>query len=507
MAQLSLPIADLNSVHAKQQARFALQDTFSHNEFWPDEQRRLLETKYAALFEETSDFNRKLVSFQANRTEVLHRWMKYREGFSAALVETLIDQYAPQHRGPILDPFAGSATTLLVAEMLGIDAVGIELLPHCHLAWEAKSRAFRYDLAELQRLRELLISSEPNVVSEHFPHLVITESAFDEHTEAQLMAYQAWFSNLDMSDGVRTLARFLLMSILEKVSYTRKDGQYLRWDVRSRKIAERNTRRSKQGKPPISAVNKGPLPKLRSTLIEALDRVIVDVAKLQIEPPAPSEQALINGSCLFTLPAMDADQFQLVITSPPYANRYDYTRTYALEMAYLSIGDQIFDLRQQQLSCTVENRTKLNEIQDRYASLDREAHFHAILDGVNRNAALREVNDALRARSQNGETNNVGVLSMIDQYFTELAFVFAELYRVCAPGAYVAVVNDNVRYAGEIVPVDTLSTSLAEEAGFEPVKIYVLPQRKGNSSQQMGKYGRAALRKSITIWRKPPREV
>jgi hypothetical protein len=30
----------------------------------------------------------------------------------------------------------------------------------------------------------------------------------------------------------------------------------------------------------------------------------------------------------------------------------------------------------------------------------------------------------------------------------------------------------------------------------------VLPQRKGNSSQQMGRFGRAALRKSVTIWHK-----
>jgi len=48
-----------------------------------------------------------------------------------------------------------------------------------------------------------------------------------------------------------------------------------------------------------------------------------------------------------------------------------------------------------------------------------------------------------------------------------------------------------------------LCTNLAEQLGFEPVKVYVLSQRKGNSSQQMGKFGRAALRKSITIWRKP----
>ena len=58
-------------------------------------------------------------------------------------------------------------------------------------------------------------------------------------------------------------------------------------------------------------------------------------------------------------------------------------------------------------------------------------------------------------------------------------------------------------YAGEVIPVDTLSTNLAEQVGFVPHKIYVLPQRKGNSSQQMGKFGREALRKSITVWKKP----
>ncbi len=92
---------------------------------------------------------------------------------------------------------------------------------------------------------------------------------------------------------------------------------------------------------------------------------------------------------------------------------------------------------------------------------------------------------------------------MIEQYFTELTFVFAELFRTCRQGAYVAIVNDNVRYAGEVIPVDLLSTHLAEMIGFEPIKVYVLPQRKGNSSQQMGKFGRCALRKSITIWKKP----
>jgi site-specific DNA-methyltransferase (cytosine-N4-specific) len=66
----------------------------------------------------------------------------------------------------------------------------------------------------------------------------------------------------------------------------------------------------------------------------------------------------------------------------------------------------------------------------------------------------------------------------------------------------VAFVNDNVRYAGEVIPVDFISTELAEQMGFKPVKIYTLKQQKGNSSQQMKKYGRVPLRKSITLWKK-----
>ncbi|MBI4787492.1 MAG: modification methylase, partial [Chloroflexi bacterium] len=54
----------------------------------------------------------------------------------------------------------------------------------------------------------------------------------------------------------------------------------------------------------------------------------------------------------------------------------------------------------------------------------------------------------------------------------------------------------------EIVPVDLLMTDLAAGFGFSPELIYVLAQRKGNSSQQMGKYGREANRKSITVWTK-----
>ena len=53
------------------------------------------------------------------------------------------------------------------------------------------------------------------------------------------------------------------------------------------------------------------------------------------------------GSCLEILREIPDASFDIVITSPPYANRYDYTRTYALELAWLGYGqDDFSNLRQ-----------------------------------------------------------------------------------------------------------------------------------------------------------------
>ena len=63
-------------------------------------------------------------------------------------------------------------------------------------------------------------------------------------------------------------------------------------------------------------------------------------------------------------------------------------------------------------------------------------------------------------------------------------------------------VNDNVRYAGISISVDMICSKIAEDLGFKIENILILPQGKGNSSQQMDKHGKKDLRKCVYVWKK-----
>ena len=108
------------------------------------------------------------------------------------------------------------------------------------------------------------------------------------------------------------------------------------------------------------------------------------------------------------------------------------------------------------ISCTVENRSKAAGNCERCMNhLGRLGDFDQVYNVLAQNRAFQEILEALRIRSRRREVNNTGShFNGRGLLFTELAFVTMELYRVCKPGAYVGIVNDNVRYSGEVIPVD-----------------------------------------------------
>jgi DNA modification methylase len=282
------------------------------------------------------------------------------------------------------------------------------------------------------------------------------------------------------------------MCILEEISFTRKDGQYLRWDERSGR---------RQG---VKSFNKGHIP----TFDVAIDRKLREICQDLLTPSAgllsPSycddltaDIEILKGSSLEILPKIDDDFFDCLVTSPPYCNRYDYTRTYALELAMLNVGEEeVRNLRQTMLSCTVENREK-NHLPKIYHDTLVESAKGIFEHQQPLNKILTYLDECREAKL----LNNDGIARMVRNYFWEMTLLIFEAARVLKPGSPFVMVNDNVRYQGAMIPVDLILSDIAEKAGFEVEKIWVLPNGKGNSSQQMGRHGREELRKSVYIWR------
>lgn len=90
---------------------------------------------------------------------------------------------------------------------------------------------------------------------------------------------------------------------------------------------------------------------------------------------------------------------------------------------------------------------------------------------------------------------------MLTAYFVDMQKAIREWRKVLAPSAHVAMVVDNVRFEGQMLPVDLILSEMAEEEGFA-VEGIVIARYKGSSSQQMGRYGRVPVRESIVVWRK-----
>ncbi|MCF3605978.1 site-specific DNA-methyltransferase [Planktothrix agardhii 1033] len=318
-----------------------------------------------------SELNRTLVSFQGNKTKALYRCFKYKEAFSASLINT--------------------------RKIIDLD-LSLEDLTRIQY-W--KNQKPWLETKELDPL----------------PELRITKSAYPEETKASIEKYRV--ALFQENEQVKSLLRFALLCVLEEVSYTRKDGQYLRWDYRSN---------HQQGKIPF---NKGKILNFEQAIVNKLDEIIQDIQPpgQQLELFSKHQQKgilkLYKGSCLDILPTLPENVYNAVITSPPYCNRYDYTRTYALELALLGVNEkELLQLRQQMLSCTVENKAK--------DLLKINPEWKTAINITDNQDLLQSILNYLEEQKAQGLLNNNGITRMIRGYFYEMACVIQECKEIVA---------------------------------------------------------------------------
>jgi len=177
----------------------------------------------------------------------------------------------------------------------------------------------------------------------------------------------------------------------------------------------------------------------------------------------------------------DGPTYTAVITSPPYPNRHDYNRVFGVELMF-----GFLDWEQTR--------------QHRYQSFHSHPEAHPVrptVNGYRQPSLLTRTLHQIRRSEQDPR-----VIRMIEGYFLDLYLALREVNRVCEYGARVAFVVGNAQYRGVSILVDELTAEIGEQVDLKCERIFVAWYR-GNSAQQMGRYGRNPSRESIVIIRKP----
>ena len=382
--------------------------------------------------------------------KAVHRWYLFPHSFTDDLVHALIDEWSLDGRDKILDPFAGSGTTLLAAKEMGVPGDGYDISPLAVFASNVKTVTFsRQRLKKLWRtLQRALKSSNTVTMSRAYPDLV--HKALPEGRLEALDAIVTGIEKLGCSSSERDFFRLALISIIPRFSHAVANGGWLRW------------------------LNQGAgAENVTMFFKEQVEMMLSDVCDTALQSNRYWKARVADAR---VMPATDA-VYSAVITSPPYPNRHDYTRIFGVELMFA--------------------------FHDWEANRDlRYQTFHSHPEARPNRPSARGYKPPKALCGSIRDLTDKRMQCMLEGYFLDVYLCLCEVARVCRKGAKAAFVMGNAQYGGTAILVDEFTAEIGERAGLTCKEIRTVRWR-GNSAQQMGKYGRMGARESVVMFEKP----
>ncbi|MBI5235532.1 MAG: DNA modification methylase [Deltaproteobacteria bacterium] len=374
-------------------------------------------------------------TFSDNIKLPIHRWFRYSAGFSATWVkETILNHNARI----VLDPFVGSGTVCIAADEAEVISYGIESHPFVFrlakgkLAWTVNIDNFKQTIFEIEKEAKYMRLKE----SSEIPSL-LAKCYTKEALTSLFMIKEAFLKTAsDLSEDLRSLVFLAISAILRPSSHVgTAQWQYILPNKRKAKVLT-----------PLEAL---------TVQVSMMER---DMYQMQLAV-RDSRATLIQDDAR-TLRALPDRAVDLVITSPPYANNYDYADATRLEMTFWGEVDSWGDLHE-----TVRR------------FLIRSSSQHAAKDRLNLDSLLSEpVIEPIRqelsktcrdlADIRGTKGGKKAYHTMIAAYFADIGQVFHALRRVTKRNGNVCfVIGDSAPY-GIYVPVEKWIGELSVAAGF-----------------------------------------
>ena len=114
-----------------------INDELTHQELFP-QYEQILESLIDTFEVRDAMHYSKHVNFSLNKTEPIHSWFQYSQGYAKQLMLDILLKERPSREYYILDPFSGVGTTNLVAKSLGYNSIGFDINPIAHEASKTK---------------------------------------------------------------------------------------------------------------------------------------------------------------------------------------------------------------------------------------------------------------------------------------------------------------------------------------------------------------------------------
>jgi hypothetical protein len=372
-------------------------------------------------------------------SEPVHRWFRYREAFAPGLIEQL------GLKPPFLDPFSGSGSIIVGAAERGFVGTGIDLNPLATFVSRVKLRPL--DPEQLRQLEETAADEARLRAAAPWPmpRLGIADRLFEPEIADELQRLRTVIAEVD-DEAVRDALLMCWLSVLEPCGSFFKEGNGIKYRRRKRTTKgyvlrpEGDWQRERFGTDQRSFV--------RQTFREAVGRVIED-AHLWL-CGSWGEQTIIDGSAMECLKLTGPEQFNTVVFSPPYANRFDYFESMKVELWF---GEFV------------------KEYQDATQLRKRSVRSHLGADLGAPARTIDELEELLELMDPEASSVRMGMPTALRGYFHDIATVLEQSRVVLRPGGSCNVVVGNSAFAGVIVPTDLLIARLGLKAGFEQVRI------------------------------------
>lgn len=391
-------------------------------------------------------------TFKDSLKAPVHRWFRYPAGFSSTFVHQILTHFdITQPDQKVLDPFAGSGTTLVCAKEIGVRSTGVEAHP---LVYRIGATKLRWDVdfdhiesigrEALAVVKQELLNADQADVS-GYPELI--HKCFKINILRELHVVREVIKRYKDDEALYGLLEVALLVTLRLVSHVgTAQWQYI--------LPNKTKKNERQVYP---------------TFKDQLTMMLQDLAQVKT---SRVESDLRLGDAR-DLSYLEDSSIDLAFTSPPYLNNFDYADSTRLELYFLgdatSWGDITRTVRDRLMTSTVTQISRSKRLKEEIfdPNICKE-----VLEGLqDRFARLGE-----ERLTHKGKKDYDLVMA---GYFNDMYQMLCEVYRVLKPNShFVLVMGDSAPYGVHIPALDYLGKMACDPGvGFKSYRIIQMRER------------------------------